>query len=225
MATIEPAELEAFRGGVHSMEKALRLRRDLPHDKRLIDRLDRSRSWLLRSYRALSQEEELELGYICLWVAFNALYGIADEEDFERGMKRFLAAIVEADVKFPDKLVVALRHDALNALLTNPFLLKSNWTNGIYRPIHRVMSDRERFATDLKHTNYEEALHILLRRLYILRNQLFHGCSTHSRGTNRGSLIPAIRTLMRLLPYFWNVVESSEDTNRWGKLPFSRAPR
>lgn len=224
MSAIKPTKLEALQRSIHSIEKSLQRRRESCHDKRFVDRLDRSRSWLVRSCQALSGDE-LELGFICLWIAFNALYGVAEEDDFYKGMQRFLPRILETHSVFKEQLIEELKWGNLRGLLNNPFLVKGNWSDGVYRSLPRKVSDWNRYDECLQHENYRAALYMIMGRIYVLRNQLFHGCSTHSRGTNRGSLVPAIETMIGICPCFWNIVESSPDVRGWGKLPFTRAER
>lgn len=224
MSAIRLAKLEALQTSIDSIEISLRSRKESCQGKRFIDRLGRSRSWLARSYQALAGNE-LELGFICLWIAFNVLYGVADEEDFYKGMQRFLPRILEPHSVFKEHLIKELRPENLRALLNNPFLVKRNWSDGIYRSIPQKVSEWERYNGYFQHANYQGALDMVMSRIYVLRNQLFHGCSTHSRGTNKGSLVPAIEALIGICPYFWNIVASSSDVRVWGKLPYTRAER
>jgi hypothetical protein len=62
----------------------------------------------------------------------------------------------------------------------------------------------------------------ILERIYVLRNQIFHGCSTDKRGTNQGSLLPSIRILMVLVPTFLTIMIQGDNPKKWGKLPFPR---
>jgi len=218
--------LKDFGTSIQIMEKTIRHRRGNCRDERFIDRLTRAKSWLDRSYRALSEERELEFGFISLWIAFNALYGVAEEEKFEKAMQRFLPTIVDADTKQLRELFNTLRHEEyVKTLLTNTFLVKSNWVDGVYKSRSQRNNDHEIYEACNGHADYKESLPIVLRRIYVLRNQVLHGCSTHSRGTNKGSLIPAVEVLMKLLPCFLNIVVSSEDTRQWGRLPFTRMKR
>lgn len=159
------------------------------------------------------------------WIAFNALYGVADEEDFSKGMQRFLPRILESGGIFEEQLIKEMQREKLRGLLSNPFLVKSNWHDGVYRSRSQNASDWKRYNEYLRQENHRSALDMIMRRIYVLRNQLFHGCSTHSRGTNMGSLVPAIEALTGIVPCFWNIVASSSDVCGWGKLPYTRAER
>lgn len=224
MSAIRLAKLETLQRSIDSIEISLRSRKESCQDKRYIDRIERSRSWLARSYQALAGNE-LELGFICLWIAFNALYGVADEEEFSKSMQRFLPKILEPHSVFKEQLVEELQPKNLRTLLNNPFLVKRNWSSGVYRSLPQKFSEWERYNEYFQHANYRVALDMIISRICVLRNQLFHGCSTHSRGTNKGSLVPAIETLIGIVPCFWNIVASSSDVHGWGKLPYTRAER
>jgi hypothetical protein len=64
---------------------------------------------------------------------------------------------------------------------------------------------------------------LLWRRVRVLRNQIFHGCSTNRDSLNKDALDPALRVLNELIPVFVDVMEERVDTeNEWPRVPFPR---
>ena len=61
----------------------------------------------------------------------------------------------------------------------------------------------------------------VLRRLYVLRKQLFHGCATFESKANRDTLEPAVAVLSILVPIFYGAVElRGEVSVDLGEPPF-----
>jgi hypothetical protein len=117
-------EMEGFRKSIFLMENALHTSKRHGKDERFVDRLERCRSWLVRAYQALT-DEELEFGFISLWAAFNSLYGIVEKEAFDKSLARYLSELVKADVHQIESLLVNVERQVnLKGLLTNPFLVE-----------------------------------------------------------------------------------------------------
>jgi hypothetical protein len=67
------------------------------------------------------------------------------------------------------------------------------------------------------------SLPLLRGRVRVLRNQIFHGCSTNRDSLNKDALDPALRVLSVLIPVFIDVMEERVDTeNEWPRIPFPR---
>lgn len=64
----------------------------------------------------------------------------------------------------------------------------------------------ERDASCGEPARYKSALTTLLSRLYVLRNQIFHGCSTDRSSKNRPSLEAAVPVLEKLVRAFIGIV-------------------
>ena len=59
----------------------------------------------------------------------------------------------------------------------------------------------------------------VFERIYVLRNQIFHGGAKYGSGANRGSVEPAVAVLREVIPLFRALVRDSDDEN-WGELPY-----
>ena len=63
-------------------------------------------------------------------------------------------------------------------------------------------------------------LKAIFERLYILRNQIFHGASKDQSRANRPSLISAVPVLAELVPAFIKAVEDQGDRIRSDGIPY-----
>jgi len=67
----------------------------------------------------------------------------------------------------------------------------------------------------------ERRLASLSQRIYLLRNQVFHGAAKHGSRKNRDSIAPAVAVLATLVPVFADVVREHPDDSTWGRLPYT----
>jgi hypothetical protein len=64
---------------------------------------------------------------------------------------------------------------------------------------------------------------LLWDRIRVLRNQIFHGCSTNRGSLNKDATEPAVRVLGGLIPLFVEIMEERVDKeNEWPRIPFPR---
>jgi hypothetical protein len=64
---------------------------------------------------------------------------------------------------------------------------------------------------------------LLWGRVRLLRNQIFHGCSSNRGSLNKDALEPALRVLSELIPVFVEVMEARVDKqDDWPRVPFPR---
>ena len=208
----------------------------------------RADSWLARSEKAASDREkartcEEKTGLDCeqfifLWIAFNAAYGreLIDDDD------------PKESEKFSDFLKEILRQDQENAIGT---IL---WKTGTYSgPIRILLNNqyvygpfwdwargsekggnwRERFERHRKDANDKLAksdvhgvLMEVFRRLYVLRNQIFHGGATFASGWGRSQVRDGCRIMAALVPVILKImqadIEASPDSHTWGKVAYPR---
>ena len=93
-------------------------------------------------------------------------------------------------------------------LIRDPSLDDLSWkrwdSEGIF-----AKTDRERTA--VQGANGRHSLHRVFARLYVLRKQIFHGCSTEGGRKNRESLLKAVAVLEKLVPIFSDLVREHGD--------------
>lgn len=199
-----------------------------------IDRMDRARSWLDRGGEAV-RVQDYEQTFIALWISLNALYGVPESEmsEAQKGVSRELKRIARFVGLLWDSDREALLDCARNGnrtvrmrgFLRIPFLIEPYWREGPsgLEKFNRGSMSANDVLQALHDNQADKFLEGLLTRIYVLRNQVFHGCSTNNRGTNRGSLLPSIKILMVIVPRFWSIMMRDRDHKKWGKLPYPRA--
>ena len=75
------------------------------------------------------------------------------------------------------------------------------------------------FQKYFQKSNVAEILTELLKRLYVLRNQLFHGGATYNGRVNRKQLKDACGILEKLVPIIIEIMIDNKGEN-WGKVSF-----
>jgi hypothetical protein len=190
-------------------------------------------SWeYTRSYRARSWIEKAtevqgspDLQFVCHWIAFNALYGqdrnigaqTEQVEQFE--LSDFLGKVVRLDLALVRGTLAGL-HSQAKRLAKLEFLYREYWKD-VPTDIGGMIS-REVNAIDAawRVKQPERRLASLFQRIYLLRNQVFHGAAKHGSRKNRDSIAPALAVLTELVPVFADVVRGHPDDSIWGRLPY-----
>jgi len=200
-------------------EKALPL--NYPQDLKL--RIHRSLSWFRRAEK---QAEDDDAAFIFCWVAFNALYGVqfkdTNENDSERSaFQEFFRKISLLDT---DRLIYnelwRQFSDSVRVLIQNRYVFQPFWNH--YHEVAGYEDWQQSFkkAIDLGHRALEngdvpQILSIIFDRLYVLRNQVFHGAATWAGSVNRAQIKDARRILAFLLPLFVDLMMRHPDVP-WG---------
>ena len=198
------------------------------------DRLGRAESWIKRAKNLQEQnckEQEWEDydyhgPFIFYWIAFNALYGQQHERRMEEinDIHWFLSRICELDQE-DGSLSQTLSgiKQKTDRLLKDQFLSKTYWEKGPSSNFKRSQEeDFEKAKTAYDGGKFDGYLTILFDRLRVLRNQIFHGCSTDRKSLNKNSLRPALEILEELVPQFWEIFKAHGQKSDWGKVPYPR---
>ena len=162
-------------------------------------RLWRGMSWLQCSELA----EDVDTRYMLLWVAFNAAYGqdghgIGPHGDRE-GWQRFLTEVDARDTHDLLGRTIRGNQEHVLDLIDNRFLFRQYWKHESDWE-ERFVLIRQVTLKQLGQGLTLRILHSLFERLYILRNQLFHGQATWCSKINRQSVEPAMVLLSEILP-------------------------
>ena len=203
------------------------------------DRIKRARSWVKRAQTlestasdSASDADSQEL-FIMYWIGFNALYGRVNETGQGRYLRPgdddarwFLRRICDLDAGTGriGKAVVMFRKDA-HSLLKSRYLSETYWREGNRPNVKRRLEEGTTAAEEALDSGdlYPYLETLLWRRVRVLRNQIFHGCSTNRDSLNKDALDPALRVLSELIPVFVNVMEGRVDTEKeWPRIPFPR---
>jgi len=189
---------------------------------------------LLRTHRSISWLEyasefadDPDMTFLLHWVAFNAAYAqVHDDTHTEHELRdRFFGKLTRLDPGRRLHYVIAdTRRGHFDALLENRHLFEPYW--------HQVHGEREfdNWPEQLKSKNQSakeardrmdsaRALSELFGRLYTLRNQLVHGLSSWSSGSNRKAVDPAADLLEHLMPILVGIMLDHPEAD-WGRLPY-----
>ena len=202
----------------------------------------RAKSWIDRSKAAKSDEEK----FLFSWIAFNSAYGDEPSDTYGNyGIEPFRSNEMNRITEFLEKII---KHDELertrDALLdlqtsnseTLEELLRNQY---IFKPFWQAEDDRwrEGFNTANKKAletlrrlkNQEDVLtvsKILFERLYLLRNQVLHGCVTFVTGKGRPQLKDGSLIMEAIVPAILNVLEAhitkNPESELWGKVAYPR---
>ena len=183
-------------------------------------RVWRAMSWLERA----EQATEVEDRFIAVWIAFNALYGRLDDSHRAWGdreaMGTFLSAIWNLDTEGKIRRVLGRRQLAVLKLVETKYLYDKFWSDpgsNHDHCLHKTVRDfLPRFGTH----RMLPVLRTLFDRLYVMRNQVFHGASTKGSKLNRRTLIQSTGLLHELLPVMVEIMITSGIEQDWGEVCF-----
>ncbi len=205
-------------------------------------RLYRALSWLKRSEDC--PENDLDGRFLFLWIAFNSAYGSGDPHlkaaegrnrlwsDLNK-LKKFLRDIVHSDEDGILPTILRQRiKEPIQSLLCNQYIFRYFWEYRHRDPkrwqgefeternsVQKILDDSA--ETSPKQT--AQILHILFERLYILRNQIFHGGATHNGSVNRPQVQDGMQLLIYLVPALLRILTNDlkQRTDRdWGAIPY-----
>lgn len=214
------------------------------------DRMRRAQSWLARSKIAeanrkkTGNDKEKAAAFDCeqfifLWISFNAAYGreLLDDGDGDnltesQKFNEFLEKILERDSHQAIKTVLWETYsNAVRVLLNNQYVFGPFWDS--VRGSGSGLNWKNRF--EKKNTKAfsalgEDNIHTVLRevfaRLYVLRNQLFHGGATFATGWGRSQVRDGSRIMASLVPQILKImqtdIEMNPDSDTWGAVAFPR---
>lgn len=228
----------------------------IPAHERLTERLDAMKGGLsndtyVRVYRSISWIRACdapglgdEFRLFALWVAFNSLYGGSDFDFItkntqrvsdKRMFKRFLSALADRDSDGLRKVLYRNYSLFQEDLIDNRYVHYGFWIDRFQREpdeaqwARQFENDRRRMRKAFKETNLAVMMDLLFERLYVLRNQVFHGASTCGGSLNRRQLRAGVAVLGDLVPVMVGIVlqilQDSPDYDRWGNLPYPPVDR
>lgn len=191
-------------------------------------RLHRAISWLKAAEEHADNDD---IKFISLWISFNSCYAIDNSMELRTGkgisekynIYSFLKVLVSLD---HDQKIFGLLWNRFSSeirlILDNQFLFEEFWE---YKRGERKDFTKE-LAASIEKANQllakrdvAQLLEIILHRLYVLRNQIFHGGATYKGRVNRTQVKDVVRILSRLVPVVIEIMIENKD-NDWGKAYF-----
>ena len=200
-------------------------------------RLRRSLSWIERA----NSENDADAKFIFLWVAFNAAYAVDRKaEERKRGQElhewerheNYLKTLSRLSYKHIHSIITEKLSNPVDDLMGNAYVFRGfweslddepfNWTN--WRCKQQFESERDEVRRRFGISSDENTTYILKKlfdRLYVLRNQLMHGCATQNGSLNRRQVEAGSEILALLVPLFLDIMsdhpEAEED---WGRISY-----
>ena len=180
----------------------------------------RSESWL-NKIDSLN-EEDLDSRFIFSWIAFNSLYGqpkyLPHREGSEvKDIENFLSLM--SDLDSTGQIQVPLKKEPLRGfaydLTVDNYLNDGCWIAWYDRKLETLLL-REKNAYPKKRSG--SILENLFLSIYVLRKQIFHGCSSNMGSKNREALGRSLAILGKLIPIFIKIVGSNSNDLRLKKL-------
>ncbi len=187
-------------------------------------RIHRAISWLKC---AEEQNENPDLKFISLWIAFNACYADNEANDYtlteKQQFKDFITKLVNHDrEEFIFELLWYKFSGPIRLLIDNKYAYKQFWDDerignvDWQRSFKKSKIDSRNF---LAHQQVAELLGVVLDRLYTVRNQLLHGGATYKSKVNRAQVKDATRILGFLMPVIIDIMITNIDDD-WGEINY-----
>ncbi len=186
-------------------------------------RLHRAISWLKSAEK---QNDNLDVKFISLWIAFNACYavdlnGISSKPEKAK-LRDFTSSLVHFDRTRLYNLFWEKYSGPVRVLIENKFVFEKFWEFNRGDIDNYEASFNKSIATALNclsKENIEGLMEIVLERLYTLRNSIMHGGSTFNSKLNRAQLKDACNIMQLLVPIIIDIMlENSE--HDWGEIAY-----
>lgn len=185
-------------------------------------RLHRSLSWLDRSQQ-FTEDQDIDLQLVCLWIAFNGLYGRWDDDRREPQADRacwraFLDHLLDLDATGYIAAMLQQQRDLVLQILDDEYLSGYFWEEP--SGIRAAKSKKAKFDARtwyLEH-RWSMILDRLAERVYLMRCQLVHGAATYNSILNRQSLNSCVTMLRHLLNAALLVMFDHGTDEDWGTM-------
>ena len=189
----------------------------------IADRLRRSLSWLERA--ALAPRRDKPPRFIDLWIALNALYGAIpfpppNERHLFQNFIRKLSRIDYNQEFLVPSMCQGNIQDLAFALVDDPHLWKEFWQRKVEELSKNQKAGRNVMRASLREKDAVGFYMCVFERLYLLRNQIFHGSSSATTIKSKDALKPAIEFLEKMVPTFICVMLRCGSARDWPSLPF-----
>lgn len=198
-------------------------------------RLHRSLSWIERA----NHEDGTDAKFIFFWVAFNAAYAVdrkAEERKWGRELREwerhenYLETLSRLSCKRIHSIITGKLSVPVRDLMGNVYVFRGFWESLDDEPFdwenwsHKQQFESERDEVRRRfgissHDNTTWILKKLFDRLYVLRNQLMHGCATQSGFLNRRQVEDGSKILGLLVPLFLDIMLNHPEED-WGRISY-----
>ena len=185
-------------------------------------RLHRSLSWI---ERADHEATDMDAAFIFHWIGFNAAYASDLPESYVTEERALFGEYFEKIVRFDVKRKI---YDAIWSRFSGPIRLLLN-NRYVFQPFWRHHNQPQTYGKwedpfvrgqktighALARQDTTVVLSILFDRLYVLRNQLFHGGATWNSRVNRRQVRDGAQIMAFLVPHFIELMMDHPEAG-WG---------
>ena len=186
-------------------------------------RLHRAISWLKSAEK---QDDNLDLKFISLWIAFNACYavdlnGISSKPEKAK-LRDFTSSLVLFDRIRLYNLFWEKYSGSVRVLIENKYVFEKFWEFNRGDTDNYETSFNKSITTALNclsKENIEGLMEIVLERLYTLRNSIMNGGSTYNSKLNRAQLKDACNIMQLLVPIIIDIMLENS-THDWGEIAY-----
>jgi hypothetical protein len=204
------------------------------------DRLQRAKSWVARAEACATLDWDDDHGqFVFYWIALSALCGAVDPAALDRGRPDkgtrrrvsysdddpawFLGKICELDGEGIIRAALEAVKPQADNLLRDKFLVDLYWRKASPgRAERRWRREHDEAQQRFGDGHLDRYLVSLLRRMRVLRNQVFHGAATDRISKGKPSVSRAVRVLQSLLPAFLSVAQKHGKETEWPLIPYPR---
>lgn len=185
-------------------------------------RIHRACSWLHR-VEQIEDGQDLEFTLTGRWIAFNAMYGLWNEQAKEPRAdrdcwRRFLDRVLAFDAEGHLKGILADHKKLVMSILDDNYLGSYFWRDpSAQRALHTTKDKREASMWYVER-RWSQVLEALVDRIYLLRCQLLHGAATFGSKLNRSSLRRCSMMLGHLVPAILQAVITHGTNEDWGPM-------
>ena len=185
-------------------------------------------------------EDDLAIGvhadFIFWWIALEAGYAREGSQGEASGsredMKAFIHLAMRKRIRGESWSGTLDRvKDSAIALIELPPASQCYWRSGRAQPVawegefRKEVEGAKRDLQSAISSNFRAMRQILLfllrRRLYVVRNQIFHGGSSLDRSYGRPQVELGVDLLSAMVPKFCGIISSHQDVD-WGPVPYPR---
>lgn len=200
--------------------------------KKIYSKIDQNDA--IRLHRAISwvkcaedHENNPDLKFITLWIAFNACYADNDAHEYtlseKKRFKEFINKLVQCDSEERFfKLLWYKFSGPIRLLIDNKYAYKQFWDaqRGENIDWERLFNQSKIDSRNyLANQQVSKLLGLVLDRLYTVRNQLIHGGATYESKLNRSQVQDASQILEFLMPIIIDIMIGNINED-WGVINY-----
>ena len=193
-------------------------------DENDIIRLHRAISWVKC---AEERNDNPDLKFISLWIAFNACYADSEAHEYILSEKKRFKDFISRLVKYDNEELFfnLLWHEfsgPVRLLIDNKFAYKQFWDSLRGEKVDwQRLFDQSKIDSRhyLAHQQVDKLLGLVLDRLYTVRNQLIHGGATYKSKVNRSQVNDASQILESLMPIIIDIMITNIGED-WGVINY-----